>query len=310
MKLIPGAIAKRSGWTVSPYSWPSDRRLIALEWSDRLGQRLTIADPATRRVIARIAVDGYSIWERTASGVIGLGRVDDGIGPASLIVVDQSGVTRKVPLERITAGGEQIGTEEEPVHRMSWPAIAIDPEGRFAYVIGKASLLAQVDLESLTVTYRELTAPRSLAASRKMATGWYRQAVSLSNGQLAVAGVEYDGLRSQPAGLELVDVKAGTVRRLEARVSNVLKASGRLLVAGASSNGDGTWKGMGLAGYTLEGDKLWHALDGAPVSWVQTAGGYAYVVGDEGYPSTVRVIDLADGSVRVLRGQMPFFVTN
>ena len=66
---------------------------------------------------------------------------------------------------------------------------------------------------------------------------------------------------------------------------------------------------MGLAAYTLDGQKLWHVLDGEPVSWVQSTGGYAYVVGDEGLPETVRVIDLADGSVRTLRGQLPLFVT-
>jgi hypothetical protein len=66
---------------------------------------------------------------------------------------------------------------------------------------------------------------------------------------------------------------------------------------------------MGLAAYTLDGQKLWHVLDGEPVSWVQSTGGYAYVVGEEAYPATVRVIDLADGSVRTLRGQLPLFVT-
>ena len=65
---------------------------------------------------------------------------------------------------------------------------------------------------------------------------------------------------------------------------------------------------MGLAAYTLDGDKLWHVLDGEPVSWSAT-GGYAYVVGKESHPETVRVIDIADGSVRTVRGQMPFFVT-
>jgi hypothetical protein len=82
-----------------------------------------------------------------------------------------------------------------------------------------------------------------------------------------------------------------------------------LLVGGDQGAGDGTWTGMGLAAYTLDGQKLWHVLDGEPVSWVQSTGGYAYVVGEEAYPPTVRVIDLADGSVRTLRGQLPLFVT-
>jgi hypothetical protein len=66
---------------------------------------------------------------------------------------------------------------------------------------------------------------------------------------------------------------------------------------------------MGLAAYTLGGEKLWDVLDGQPVSWVQAAGGYAHVIAEDAYQATVRVIDLADGGVRVARGQMPFFVT-
>ena len=89
----------------------------------------------------------------------------------------------------------------------------------------------------------------------------------------------------------------------------MLVASGRLLVAGDAGQGDGTWTGMGVAAYTLDGEKLWHVLDGEPVSWLQAAGGYAYVMGEDAYPPTVRVIDLADGTVRTLRGQMPMFVS-
>ena len=37
--------------------------------------------------------------------------------------------------------------------------------------------------------------------------------------------------------------------------------------------------GMGVAAYTLDGDKRGHALEGEPVAWVQSVGGYAYVVG-------------------------------
>lgn len=309
LKLLPGSIAKRPGWTVSPLAWSSARRLHALEWSDRLGSRLAVTDPATRRVVTRIPVDGYSTWAPTANGVVGIGRPDEGIGPASLLVVDRDGATRRVRLDRISAGGEQAGTEEEPVQRMAWPGLAVDLKGHVAYVMGKASLVAQIDLESLDVTYRALSPVRSTAARTKMATGWVWHAVWLGEGQLAVAGVEYDRFRSEPAGLELVDVKAGTVRSLEGRATNVLLASGRLLVAGESSDGNGSWKGMGLAGYATDGTKLWHALDGAPVSWVQAAGGYAYVVGPESDPRTLRVIDLADGSLRVVRGQMPLFVT-
>ena len=45
------------------------------------------------------------------------------------------------------------------------------------------------------------------------------------------------------------------------------------------------------------------------VAGFQVAGGYVYVGGEEAYPPTVRVIDLAGGSLRSVRGQLPVFVT-
>jgi hypothetical protein len=189
---------------------------------------------------------------------------------------------------------------------MASPALAVDLVARHAYVVGQSSLVADVDLDTLAVSYPDLRRP---AAITKIVTGWHRQAVALGEGRLAVAGSDYDRLRRDPSGLQLVDVQAGTMRRIEGRASFALAASGRLLVAGDASKGDGNWTGMGVAAYTLDGDKLWHVLDGQPVSWLQAAGGYAYVVGPESYPPTVRVIDLADGSVRTVRGQLPMFVT-
>jgi hypothetical protein len=306
MKLLH-RVAPRPGWSVHPISWPTAERLLALEWNDRLGgQTLLVADPVSRRAVKRIRFDGYSTWARTPTGVIGLGRVGEGIGPASLLIVDRDGGTRSVALERISAGGEQTGSEEEPDYRMASPALAVDLVARHAYVVGQSSLVADVDLDTLAVSYPDLRRP---AAITKIVTGWHRQAVALGEGRLAVAGSDYDRLRRDPSGLQLVDVHAGTMRRIEGRASFALAASGRLLVAGDASKGDGNWTGMGVAAYTLDGDKLWHVLDGQPVSWLQAAGGYAYVVGPESYPPTVRVIDLADGSVRTVRGQLPMFVT-
>jgi hypothetical protein len=303
MKLL-GSVAKRSGWTVSPIAWPSARRLFAIEWSDRLGQRLIVADPISRLVISRIAVDGYTTWARTADGIAGLGRLDEGIGPASLLVVDGDGQARRVALDRIPAGGEPTGTEDEPDYLLASPGLAIDPVARHAYAVGQSNTIADVDLETLSISHRDLRRP---AAHTKVVTGWHRQAVALGNGKLAVTGSDYDRLRRDASGLELVDAQSGTMRRLEPRASSGLVAGGMLLVAGAWSRGEGDWTGIGLAGYTLEGDKLWHVLQGESVSWVQSVGGYAYVVGEG--PATVRVIDLADGSVRTLRGRMPSFVT-
>jgi hypothetical protein len=300
-------VARRPGWSVHPISWPTAGRVLSLEWNDRRGgQSLLVADPVSRRAVTRIACGGYQAWARTPTGVVGLGRRGEGIGPASLLVVDRNGGTRVVALERIPAGGESSGSEEEPDFRTASPALAVDLVARHAYVVGQSSLVADVDLDTLAVSYRDVRRPAAIA---KIVTGWHRQAVALGDGRLAVAGSNYDRLRRDPAGLQLVDLQTGTTLQLEERASFTLAARGRLLVAGDASKGDGDWTGMGVAAYTLEGDKLWHVLDGEPVGWLQAAGGYAYVVGPGAYPSTVRVIDVADGSVRTIRGQLPMFVS-
>ena len=105
-------------------------------------------------------------------------------------------------------------------------------------------------------------------------------------------------------------MRAGTVRSLERRASFVLAADGVLLAGGAGNDGNGdAWTGMGVAAYTREGGELWRVLGDEPVSWLQAAGGYAYVAGlPEPYPPTVRVIELATGAVRTVRAELPFFV--
>jgi hypothetical protein len=307
MKLV-GRVAARQGWSVHPISWPAADRVLALEWNDRRGgQSLLVADPVSRRTVKRIPFGGYHTWARTPTGVVALGRLGEAIGPASLLVVGREGGTRSVVLERIPAGGESSGSEEEPDFRTASPALAVDLVARHAYAVGQSSVVADVDLDTLAVSYRDVRRPAAIA---QIVTGWHRQAVALGDGRLAVAGSNYDRSRRDPAGLQLVDVRTGTTRRLEERASFTLVASGRLVVAGDASRGDGDWTGMGVAAHTLDGDKLWHVLDGEPVGWLQAAGGYAYVAGPDAYPPRVRVIDLADGSVRTLRGQLPLFVTD
>jgi hypothetical protein len=254
--------------------------------------------------VTRITFDGYSTWARAANGVVALGRLAEGIGPASLLVVDRDGGPRTVTLDAISAGGESLGPEEEPDFRTASPALAVD--AGHAYVVGQSAVVADVDLDTLGVSYRDVRRP---AAITKIVTGWHRQAVALGDGRLAVAGSNYDRSRRDPAGLQLIDVRTGTTRKLEGRASFTLAAGGRLLVAGDASKGDGDWTGMGVAAYTLAGDELWHVLDGEPVGWLQAVGGYAYVAGPDAYPPTVRVIDLADGSVRTVRGPLPMFVS-
>jgi hypothetical protein len=260
---------------------------------------------------------------RAGNGVVAVGGRTDTIGPAQLLVVDQDGVTKSVQLDRIRAGGraEAGVSEEEPTYRVASPGLAVDAAIRRAYVVGERGLVAEIDLATLAVTYREVWRPASLlrrfldwlqpAAHAKLMNGWTRQAVSLGAGKLAVAGSDYDGLAGHPSsGLELFDLESGIRRPLNTGSSYAQAAGGVLLAGGGSYDGrTQVSSGVGLTAYTYDGQKLWHALGDEPVWWFQVTGGYAYVAGPDAYPATVRVIDLADGSVRTLRGQLPMFVT-
>jgi hypothetical protein len=223
-------------------------------------------------------------------------------------------------LDRIPAGGEQVGSDEE-TWRTASPGVAVDADGRRAFVVGQAPVIAEIDLDSLAVTYRELSRPAPFfgrlrawlepAAQAKSILGWSRQALWVGNGVLAVAGSDYDRLTSTPSGLEMIDVSSGMTRTLAAGASFGAFSEGILLGGGAASDGaTEAQSGMGLAAFTPAGAKLWSTLDGQPVWWAQTAGGYAYVAGPDAYPPKVRVIDLRTGGVRMVRGELPFFVTS
>jgi len=324
MKVLSRLARRGASWTVSPIAWPDARRLFAVEWNDRLQTEadLVTVDPTARRVLRRTSLGRYagSVAAVGGSYVVAVGRPSAGIGPARMLVIDQNGGLRSVVLDRISAGGEQEGPEDDPSFRTASPGLTVDPITRRAYVVGQAPLVAEVDLDSLGVTYRELSRPAPFfarlrnwlepMARAKSLAGWSRQMVWLGDGLLAAAGEEYDEPRTTPAGLELIDVRTGTMRRLEPRASFAQVAGGVLLAGGARRDGaTEAESGMGLSAYALDGEPVWHALGDEPVWWAQAAGGYAFVAGPDAYPPTVRVIDLRTGAVRTVRGQMPFFVT-
>jgi hypothetical protein len=311
MKLLSKGTGRRLGWSIDPISWPTSGRLLALEWHQRLpGNRLVVIDPVARRVLRRTPVEPLSCWEVAGRDLVAISSSPESIGPARVLVIDPNGAMRSVALDRIPAGGRMEGSEEDPTYRLASPGLAVDPVGRRAYVPGQAPLLAEIDLDSLTVTYRELASSRSLAARTKVVTGWTREAAWLGDGRIAVAGAEYDGLRSTPSGLVVIDVGSGTVRTVEPRSSVSLASRGIVLAAGGTYDGQTEVEsGMGITAFAPDGEQFWHALGDQAVWWAQAAGGYAYVAGPDAYPPTVRVIDLANGAVWTARGQLPLFVT-
>ena len=70
---------------------------------------------------------------------------------------------------------------------MASPGLAVDPVAGRAYVAGQAGLVAEVDLQTAAVSYRDGRRP---AAATKIVSGRHRQAVALGDGRLAVTGVD------------------------------------------------------------------------------------------------------------------------
>src|SRR5207253_3469117 len=111
------------------------------------------------------------------------------------------------------------------------PALAVDPSGKRAAVVGSGGLVAEVDLDTLAVAYHPQAA-RSPARAGKAFEGWHRDALWLPNGTLAVTGMDYqwtvkngaEEMSGTPAGVTLVDTRQWTSRVVDDGASSLARA--------------------------------------------------------------------------------------
>jgi hypothetical protein len=104
-------------------------------------------------------------------------------------------------------------------------------------------------------------------------------------------------MRTDPAGLSLIDTNTWTVRKIDDSVSHVRRVGNLLLATGYSWDSSAQrGGGHGLAGYALDGSKRFHLFEGRDLTRLTVHHGRAYV----GHFGTVRVGDtvirLDDGS--------------
>jgi hypothetical protein len=278
---------------------------------------LTI-DPHARRVLHQQRLPGPMLSSgHLPDGLVLLLAPDQGIGPATLAVVDDDARIRTVTLSRIAAGYESVETGGLPVDRQAFPGLAVDPAGRRAFVVAAAApaTVAEVDLTTLRVGYHRLARPTSPlrrlaswllppAAAKGATDGPARRALWLGEGLLAVAGHDAQASNTRqgarevlrPSGLELIDTRTWTVRMLDPRTSGILLAGGRLFaISYRYDSDDGEPEGYGLTIYG-PGDRRPVHLMGSDEVWdVQVHGDLAYVHRGSGYS----VVDLPAN--RVLR---------
>jgi len=306
------ASIRPGGGAVGALAWLTPRRLLALQEMPGERQRLLTVDLATRRVAARQALGG-SVQQlaSTARELVMLLAPAQSIGPTRIAVADRQGRVRVVQLPRILAGSKLLGTGSN--HRVDarLPGLGVDPQGRRAFVVDKG-LAAEIDLESLAVSYESLERKASLlsriwnwlepAAAAKQVSGHAREARWLGGGLLAVSGTDTEAGRTQPAGLLLVDTGDWRVRTIDRNAMTFQLAGDALLATGSSWDAAaGRTTGMGLAAYGFDGGKRFHLFDGRQAWVARVYGGRAFV----GLPGQdeLHIVDLTSGSILATRPQ-------
>jgi hypothetical protein len=291
-----------------------------------------VIDPNRRVLLGQRSFEGALLDRaRTSRELVLLVGPEEGegIGPASLVVVDRDGALRRITLDRIVGGSIDDELAEDPgnsIYRFALPGLAVDPVGRKAYVVAAGAPVAEVDLETLVVSYHELSQPVSAlerlrdwlepAAEAKSADGPQRRATWLGNGALAVFGSDYHGwidgngrvqMRTSAAGVKIVDVRSWTVRTLDPVATTATVADNFLLTTGQLH--DSTTErstGIGLRAYGTDGLQRYHVLGTAAID-VQAVGQRAIV--SFGGSERHQVLNLTDGSlVRAAKGWAPILL--
>jgi hypothetical protein len=295
---------------VALLAWPTARSILALiEWG-AWEHALVVVDPVAGGIVSEETIDGALVGQaRTRDGFALLLAPVGRIGPSRLLLVDSAGDQRSIALAEVPAGLETIDPQR-PVQRLELPALAVDPIGARALVVPAAGPLAEIELTTGHVAYREVREPVSLfgrlrkwlepTAEAKAAEGSARQAVWVSQHLIAVSGQDTRRLakgheETAPAGLTLIDVRDWTTRILDEQASQFSFSAGTLLAYGTSwSSAAQKTTGMGLTAYGLDGEERFHLFGDDPIYFVETAGPYAYIWRDGASPVAV---DLRTGIV-------------
>ena len=270
--------------------WPRrDRLWIVLAESGccAVGATTVVTvDAIARRVVARRRFDGgLARVAASRNGPVLLLAPSALIGPARLVSVDAAGAVEQLPLDGVSAG--VMPMELAPsVERVRTPALAVDPDGRRAYVVSAAPYVIEAELRQRRVNAHRLVAQSSPwdrlrqllepSAEASAQVGAVRDAVWIGAGRIAFSGYDSgavwrpgEGLEAErrPAGLHVIDTRDWRVRTLDGQASAFVAAGGMLL----------TGDSRGLTAYSPDGGERFRVLDGRRVEIVASAGSLAYV---------------------------------
>lgn len=278
--------------------------------------RFVVIDPETRRVLVRrkIGVGEVLAAATTEDGLAVLIAPSARVGTPWLLVLDARGSARRVSLPRISAGQakEKNGERYRVWYRN--PGLAVDRGNDRAYVVTAGPRVAEVELDTLEVSYREVRVMRSRAVSgtsgargrsggNVLATGTQRQAHWLGNGFIAVAGWndrlvrDPSGRQAQsdePAGVRILDTRRWTSRSL-VEDARWLHATDDLILSRTNPTGG---PGTTLEAFTHDGKARFRVELPSASFGIQSAGDYAYLgLGDEYRSHPVTAVDIRTGTV-------------
>ena len=271
------------GKHVAAAVWTAPERLVAVTGGDT--PAVVVVDTRTRRVVSRRHLHG-ALYGAVAAGtrVLALLAPERAIGQARLAVVEGDGSMRTLALPGVTAGFAPPPTAEG-TGRMASPALAVDPAGTRAAVVGLDVLLV-LDLATLEI---RASTTRTLARVSKRIEGWSRGAVWLRGDRVATSGSTYSHEGDRPvstaSGVQLRVLGSPETRVLDETALSATRVGDTLLVYG----------GTALRGYGLDGTLRFELLAGRDTGYVQSAGRFAYV-GTENSTRFV-VVDVRAGRV-------------
>jgi hypothetical protein len=299
-----GRVDLGEGWIASA-AWTSPTRLVAVVGSE-VRTRIVTVDPATHRKLTDRALPlretllGSSAAEGRVVFLVGR---SDSIGPVRLGVAGADGRVRTVVLARITGGTEVPADHATGVIKGAWPGLAAAPDGRRAAVVGAGGLVAEVDLDSLAVSYHTRTV-RTPARAHKALAGWQRSALWLPTGVVAITGRDYSAsvangteeMSGTPAGVTLVDSRDWTSKGVDEGASLITRIGSTLVAfGGAYASGPNAGTGIGVRGYSPDGALLFQLFGTDQILDVQAAGGLVYVTGCDS--RCFRIVDPASGAM-------------
>lgn len=267
--------AVRTGIAAESVAWLTPTRIVAVLQSNRL----VVVDPSTGLVLREqpLARNERACGSTpttkpavaAARGLLVMLRGRSGAG-SRLLHMQADGRVRSVTLPAgVSWGCGRAG-------------LAVDADGGRAFVVSRASKVAEVKLSTMTVRYHEL-------AGTPLRDALPRDVSWLGEGKLVASGRDRAG---RPAGVSIIDTATWTNRVIDPRAGTARGAAGAVLTYDGYAVLAPRGRGLGLSVYRADGRRVFRALVGRQVKSVHHAGTSAYAVLVE---RTVRTFDLTTG---------------